>query len=108
MAKVRRKASRLSPDFAQSPGGLGTRIMQEPSVHKPKRKLGTGGWIAIVAMGVILGLSIWYAFWGYNLTDATIDEVGMVSLILGVVMSMVLGGGLMALMFWSNRKGYDR
>jgi len=27
---------------------------------------------------------------------------------LGIVVSMVLGGGLMALVFYSNRKGYDR
>ena len=32
----------------------------------------------------------------------------MIALILGVVFSMLLGGGLMALVFWSNRKGYDR
>jgi hypothetical protein len=32
----------------------------------------------------------------------------MIALILGVVFSMLLGGGLMALVFWSNKKGYDR
>jgi hypothetical protein len=33
---------------------------------------------------------------------------GRVALVLGAIFSMVIGGGLMALLFWSNRKGYDR
>ena len=83
--------------------------MSDPSVHGPKKApLGIGGWLAIVAMGAILGLSIWFAFWGWNLTDVAISEAGMTALILGVVFSMLVGGGLMALLFYSNRKGYDR
>jgi hypothetical protein len=82
--------------------------MAQPSVHGPKRPLGIAGWTAIAAMGVILGVSIWYSFWGWSLTDAQIDTNGYIALVLGVVLSMVLGGGLMALLFWSNRKGYDR
>jgi len=70
--------------------------------------LGIGGWLAIVAMGAILGLSIWFAFWGWNLTDVAISPAGMRALVLGVVFSMLVGGGLMALLFYSNRKGYDR
>jgi TRAP-type C4-dicarboxylate transport system permease small subunit len=83
--------------------------MAKPSVHEPKRsQIGIGGWIAITAMGVILGAAIWFGFWGWNLTDANIDTNGYIALGLGIVLSMVLGGGLMALLFWSNRKGYDR
>jgi hypothetical protein len=70
--------------------------------------LGWGGWAAIVAMGVLLGASIWFAFYGWNLTDAVIDTPGIIALVMGVVFSMLLGGGLMALVFYSNRKGYDR
>src|SRR6266436_4876816 len=55
------------------------RIMTEPSEHKPKRApLGWGGWAAIVAMGVLLGASIWFAFYGWNLTDAVIDTPGII------------------------------
>jgi hypothetical protein len=70
--------------------------------------LGVGGWLAITAMGVMLGLAIWFAFWGWNLTDAVLDANGRIALVLGAVFSMLIGGGLMALVFWSNRKGYDR
>jgi hypothetical protein len=82
-----------------------------PDVLKPENKrspLGVGGWVAIAAMGVLLGLAIWFAFWGWNLTDAVVDTNGRVALVLGAVFSMLVGGGLMALLFWSNRKGYDR
>ena len=83
--------------------------MNEPSENKAKRApLGWGGWAAIVAMGVLLGASIWFAFYGWNLTDAVIDTPGIIALVMGVVLSMLLGGGLMALVFYSNRKGYDR
>jgi TRAP-type C4-dicarboxylate transport system permease small subunit len=83
--------------------------MTEPSENKSKRvPLGWGGWAAIVAMGVLLGASIWFAFYGWNLTDAVIDTPGIIALVMGVVLSMLLGGGLMALVFYSNRKGYDR
>lgn len=70
--------------------------------------LGVGGWLAITAMGIVLGLAIWFSFWGWNLTDATLDANGRIALVLGAVFSMLVGGGLMALVFWSNRKGYDR
>jgi TRAP-type C4-dicarboxylate transport system permease small subunit len=82
--------------------------MAEPKVEPKRVPLGVGGWIAIVAMGILLGASIWFAFYGWNLTDATIDTAGMIALGSGIVLSMALGGGLMALVFYSNRKGYDR
>ena len=82
-----------------------------PDNSKPESKsrpLGVGGWLAITAMGVVLGLAIWFAFWGWNLTDAVMSANGRIALVLGAVFSMVIGGGLMALLFWSNRNGYDR
>ncbi len=83
--------------------------MTEPSAHGPKRTpLGVGGWLAVIALGSILGVSIWFAFYGWNLTDGQVSTAGMTALILGIVFSMALGGGLMALVFWSHKKGYDR
>jgi hypothetical protein len=88
---------------------LRTAVMKHSSVHEAKRgKLGLGGWLAIVVLGVVLGLAVWFAFYGWNLTDGAIDTNGYIALALGVVLSMGLGGGLMALVFYSHRKGYDR
>lgn len=83
--------------------------MSEPSANGPKRApLGPGGWLAIIVLGSLLGVAIWFAFYGWNLTDGQVSTNGIIALTLGIVLSMVLGGGLMALVFWSNRKGYDR
>lgn len=75
---------------------------------EPKQAMGAGGLLAILAMAVVLAASLWFAYWGWNLTDAVVSSTGMTALFLGVVLSFALGAGLMALVFWSNRKGYDR
>ena len=59
-------------------------------------------------MGVVLGGAVWFLFYGWNLTNAQMSTNGVIALVLGIVFSMALGAGLMALLFWSNRKGYDR
>ena len=83
--------------------------MGKSSVHEQKRpSLGAGGWIAVAAMGVVLGGAVWFLFYGWNLTNAQMSTNGVIALVLGIVFSMALGAGLMALLFWSNRKGYDR
>jgi hypothetical protein len=90
-------------------GRSGEEALTASSAPGPRRApLGVGGWIAIVALVGFLGASVSIAFYGWNLTDAEVSTSGMISLALGVVVSMVLGGGLMALVFWSNRMGYDR
>jgi len=83
--------------------------MTKPSVHESKRAgLGVAGWLAIAAMVIVLGAAIWFMFYGWNLTNAQISTQGYIALTLGIVLSALVGGGLMALLFWSNRKGYDR
>jgi len=76
--------------------------------EQKKAALGVGGWIAVAAMGIILGAAVWFLFYGWNLTNAQVSTNGVIALVLGIVFSMALGAGLMALLFWSNRKGYDR
>jgi hypothetical protein len=83
--------------------------MSEPSVHEPKRAgLGTGGWLAIAAMAIVLVMAVWFMFYAWNSTDAQISIHGYIALVLGIVFTTLVGGGLMALMFYSSRKGYDR
>ncbi|GAM96414.1 hypothetical protein U91I_00033 [alpha proteobacterium U9-1i] len=55
-----------------------------------------GGILAVVTFGVLTG-------W-----DASAMSIhGWIALALGTVVSLALGGGLMALTFYSARKGYD-
>lgn len=66
------------------------------------------GWIAlaiaIVAVAIIAGASAgtWRA-----LGASEISVAGWIAMALGVLFSLALGIGLMALVFFSNRRGYD-
>ena len=83
--------------------------MIETSARYSKRApLGLGGWVSVAILLGVLGASIWFVFYGWNLTNAKISTAGMILLAMGVVVCILLGSGLMALAFWSHRKGYDR
>jgi hypothetical protein len=60
--------------------------------------------IAAVAMAIVIAVSVvnWHA-----IGDTGIDTSGWIALILGVLVTVALGVGLMALVFISNRRGYD-
>lgn len=83
--------------------------MSENPEQKPKKRvLSAAGWIAVIALGAILGAAAWFAVQGWFSTPDRMTGHGYIAMILGVVFSVALGAGLMALVFWSNRKGYDR
>lgn len=44
---------------------------------------------------------------GWTGTDTSVPASGYVALVLGVVFSLVVGAGLMAVLFYSSRNGYD-
>lgn len=72
-------------------------------------RLSRGGWLAIIVLAAFLGWAIWYTVhtWG-ALSGVGISTMGWVMLGLGVVLTLIVGGGLMALLFYSSRKNYDR
>jgi hypothetical protein len=55
-----------------------------------------GGILAVVTFGVLTG-------WD----SSAMSVHGWIALALGTIVSLALGGGLMALTFYSARKGYD-
>lgn len=66
---------------------------------------------AKILIAVLVGLVIW-AGWvgitGWNLeSDVQMDVHGYVAMAIGVIGSLVVGIALMALVFYSSRKGYD-
>lgn len=70
--------------------------------------LGAGGWTAILVLLGFLAVAIFYAVHGWNQLGAVgIPPAGWVFLIAGMVVTFLVGGGLMALMFYSSRKGRD-
>lgn len=56
--------------------------------------------LLLVASGV-------FGYLGWMLGDANISTSGYVAMALGVVSSLFVGIGLMTLIFYSSRKGYD-
>jgi hypothetical protein len=73
------------------------------------KKLGTGGWIAIIVMLGVLGWALWYAAGAWqSMQGVQVSGLGWLFLVLGVVVTVLVGGGLMALVFYSSRNNYDR
>ena len=62
----------------------------------------------VVSLFVILGAAIWWAvaLW-MSVEGPPMPLAGHVAMWLGIVFSLVIGCGLMALMFFSSRRGYD-
>jgi hypothetical protein len=73
------------------------------------RKLGVAGWFAIIVMAGFLVWSGWYAIHAWNaLGGISISVTGWIFIAVGVLLTFGLGAGLMALVFYSSRKNYDR
>jgi hypothetical protein len=72
------------------------------------RRLGAWGWFAIIALLGLLAAAIWYCIHAWNeVAGSGISPSGWLFLVLGVVFTIAVGGGLMALLFYSSREGKD-
>ncbi|MDX1711022.1 MAG: hypothetical protein R3316_07755 [Rhodovibrionaceae bacterium] len=58
----------------------------------------------IVALAIAIGTAIY--LW-VSIGDVEISWIGMLALIGGSILTLMLGGGLMALVFYSSRRGHD-
>ena len=64
--------------------------------------------LLIASLGLLLILSVLYASYvWFGMGDVAISWHGITALVLGVVLSFLVGAGLMALVFYSSRKGFD-
>ena len=70
-----------------------------------RRYLGTA--IIILVLLGLLGWAFWIMVTAWTHIDAQMSVHGWAALILGIVFSCILGFGLMGLMFFSSRRGYD-
>jgi hypothetical protein len=72
-------------------------------------KLGPGGWFAIVVLLGFLLAATTYAVRAWTSLDGVqITLAGWVFMGLGVLFTLLVGGGLMALVFYSSRHDFDR
>ena len=64
--------------------------------------------LVIIGLLALLGVTVGWAIWGWQQTAGTAMVFhGWLAMILGVVFTVVVGCGLMGLMFYSSRYGYD-
>ena len=62
----------------------------------------------LLPLVALLVAAAWFAIYSWNAIEGpSIPTVGYVAMALGVVFSLVVGCGLMALVFYSSRSGYD-
>ncbi|MBV8790512.1 MAG: hypothetical protein JO205_03025 [Pseudolabrys sp.] len=65
-------------------------------------------WFLVAALGALLVISIWFAVYAWTALDGEpLPASGYAALICGVLFSLLIGCGLMALAFYSHRHGYD-
>ena len=64
--------------------------------------------LVFIPLFAILGLTLWVSFTAWSsMPGVEMGRAGNTAMILGVVVSLAVGCGLMALLFLSNRRGYD-
>ena len=64
--------------------------------------------LIIVALFALLAGAMWFAGTAWErLGDTAIPFYGYIAIAGGVLVSLLVGGGLMALVYYSSRHGYD-
>jgi len=76
--------------------------------QQAKRRTLRSAILVAVPLFAILAAAFWYAASAWlSLSGPPMPTTGYVALALGVVFSLLVGFGLMGLLFYSSRHGYD-
>jgi hypothetical protein len=68
----------------------------------------TGSWITIAVLLALFAAAIWLGYDGWTMDQGVqMSTNGYIAMTLGIFFSLVIGIGLMALIFYSSRAGYD-
>jgi flagellar basal body-associated protein FliL len=71
-------------------------------------RMGVGSWIIIIVLLLLLVATCAVIYFGWALANGTdVPTSGYAAMAFGVIISLAVGFGLMALLFYSSRKGYD-
>jgi hypothetical protein len=78
------------------------------SISTSIRSMGKGSWAILAILLMLLAGTLFVAYLGWASAPATdVPSSGYIALALGVIFSLIVGIGLMALVFYSSRQGYD-
>jgi hypothetical protein len=79
----------------------------EPDVSVSVRS-GIGSWTILIVLALLLAATFVLVYLGWTLASGTdVPASGYAAMAFGVLVSLGVGFGLMALLFYSSRKGYD-
>ncbi len=91
-------------DFGMTP----TKIKSNRAISDSQSRLGLGTWAILIVLLALLAASLLIAYLGWTHgSDTDVPPSGYVAMALGVIVSLGVGFGLMGLIFYSSRKGYD-
>lgn len=71
------------------------------------QRIGAGTWIILAVLLMLLGLAVYVLVSGWSSAGEAggdISAAGYVAMALGIIFTLALGIGLMALIFYSNRR----
>jgi hypothetical protein len=85
----------------EAPGPQGTSTTSAP----PRSRIGTSIVLAVLVLLLVAAAVIGYL--GWTSTDTSVPISGYIAMAFGVIFSLAVGIGLMALLFYSSRAGYD-
>jgi hypothetical protein len=71
------------------------------------KRANIGAIVLIVALCIMLLGAGYFAYEGLSVGEGSLSSDFYIAMTLGIVFSLVVGVGLMALVFYSSRKGYD-
>jgi hypothetical protein len=79
-----------------------------PTESAMSARLGVGSWIILIVLLSLLIATGVVIYRGWTLAGGTdVPASGYAAMVFGVIISLAVGFGLMALIFYSSRKGYD-
>ncbi len=74
----------------------------------PRTNLGPWGWFTLVVLTGLLIAAIVYAVHAWSSVHTQVSTAGWIFMTMGVVFTILVGAGLMGLVFYSSRHDYDR
>jgi hypothetical protein len=79
-----------------------------PADTSTTARLGIGSWIILIVLLSLLAATSVVVYVGWeSATGTDVPTSGYVAMAIGVIVSLAVGFGLMALIFYSSRQGYD-
>lgn len=78
------------------------------TIVQPENRNRLGLFALVVALAIMLAAALWYAASAWlALAGPPMPAIGYVAMGAGIFFSLIIGCGLMALLFYSSRHGYD-